>query len=193
MHSPVGYSHLAKVHGGTLLFIAGQVALDASGNLVGKGDFRAQAQQVFENLKAAVEAAGGSFSNIIKLNVYVADSSKLPEYRQVRDSYIDSRNPPASTAIQVAALFRPDFLNRNRGSRGSEVKRGAKPEGRNRYQPIYGLQTSVQQWETKALVDVVTVDGRPLQSAGHECHSKGHEGLEFIDGNLAVAIRVGIF
>lgn len=110
LHKPVGYSHLARINGGSLVFIAGQVALDASGNLVGKDDFRAQAQQVFENLKAAVEAAGGSFSDIVKLNVYVADSSKLPEYRQVRDSYIDVKNPPASTAIQVAALFRPDFL-----------------------------------------------------------------------------------
>jgi enamine deaminase RidA (YjgF/YER057c/UK114 family) len=92
------------------VFIAGQVALDPSGHLVGPGDFRTQAQQVFENLKTAVEAAGGSFSNIIKLNVYVADRSHLPQYREVRDQFIDVGNPPASTAVQVAALFRPEFL-----------------------------------------------------------------------------------
>ena len=110
MHEPRGYSHAAKVRSGTLLFIAGQVALDASGKLVGSGDFRAQAQQTFENLRAAVEAAGGSFRNIVKLNVYLLDVAKLADYREVRDHYIDINHPPASTAIQVAALFRPDFL-----------------------------------------------------------------------------------
>jgi Endoribonuclease L-PSP len=69
MHRPNGYSHLARLKGGTPVFIAGQVALDPSGHLVGPGDFRTQAQQVFENLRSAVEAAGGSFSNIVKLNV----------------------------------------------------------------------------------------------------------------------------
>jgi enamine deaminase RidA (YjgF/YER057c/UK114 family) len=110
MHKPNGYSHVAKLEDGKPAFIAGQVALDASGNLVGPGDFRTQAQQVFENLKSAVEAAGGSFSNVVKLNVYVVDTAHLPQYREVRDRYIDVQNPPASTAVQVAALFRPEFL-----------------------------------------------------------------------------------
>jgi enamine deaminase RidA (YjgF/YER057c/UK114 family) len=59
MHTPVGYSHLAKVNSGKPLFIAGQVALDPAGSLMGAGDFRAQGRQAFENLKRAVEAAGG--------------------------------------------------------------------------------------------------------------------------------------
>jgi enamine deaminase RidA (YjgF/YER057c/UK114 family) len=110
MHRPNGYSHLAKVKTGTPVFIAGQVALDNAGHLVGPGDFRAQVQQVFENLKSAVEAAGGSFSNIAKLNVYVVDRAHLPQYREIRDKFIDVGNPPTSTAVQVAALFRPEFL-----------------------------------------------------------------------------------
>ncbi|MBS0416176.1 MAG: RidA family protein [Proteobacteria bacterium] len=110
MHEPRGYSHVAKVASKTLLFIAGQVALDASGNLIGPGDFRAQTQQCFENLQAAVEAAGGSFRNIVKLNVYVLDIAKLPDYREVRDRYVDVNGPPASTAFQVAALFRTEFM-----------------------------------------------------------------------------------
>ena len=110
MHKPAGYSHVAKVCDGKPVFIAGQVALDVSGNLVGRGDFRAQAQQAFENLKAAVEAAGGSLSSLAKLNVYVVDVTELPQYREVRDRYIDIQHPPASTAVQVAALFRPEFL-----------------------------------------------------------------------------------
>jgi reactive intermediate/imine deaminase len=110
MHEPRGYSQVAKVRSGTLLFIAGQVALDPTGRLVGPGDFRAQAQQIFENLKAAVEAAGGTFRNIVKLNVYVVDMSRLTDYREVRDRYIDVNYPPASTALQIAALFRPEFM-----------------------------------------------------------------------------------
>jgi len=110
MHRPNGYSHLAKVKRGVSVFIAGQVALDRSGHLVGAGDFRAQTQQVFENLKNAIEAAGGLFSNIVKLNVYVTDRSRLAEYREIRDRFIDLQNPPTSTAVQVAALFRPEFL-----------------------------------------------------------------------------------
>jgi 2-iminobutanoate/2-iminopropanoate deaminase len=110
MHRPNGYSHMARVKRGTPVFIAGQVALDTSGHLVGPGDFRAQTQQVFENLNSAVDAAGGTFSNIVKLNVYVTDRVRLAEYREVRDKFIDVQNPPTSTAVQVAALFRPEFL-----------------------------------------------------------------------------------
>ena len=96
--------------GGTLVFISGQVALDQSGNVVGKDDFRAQLQQVFENLKAAVEAAGGTFDDVIKLNSYVVDMSHLAEFREVRDRFVNVKNPPASTAVQVSRLFRPEFL-----------------------------------------------------------------------------------
>ena len=110
MPKSVGYSQVATVTGGTLVFVAGQVALDKSGNVVGKDDFRAQVQQVFENLKAAVEAAGGTFDDVIKLNSYVLDLSHLPEFREVRDRYVNVNNPPTSTAVQVARLFRPEFL-----------------------------------------------------------------------------------
>jgi enamine deaminase RidA (YjgF/YER057c/UK114 family) len=110
MHKPVGYSHVAQIHSGRPVFIAGQVALDASGKVIGRDDFRAQARQVFENLNAAIEAAGGQFKDIIKLNVYVVDIGQLPQYREVRDLFVDIKNPPASTAVQVAALFRAEFL-----------------------------------------------------------------------------------
>lgn len=110
MSKSVGYSQLATVTGGTLVFISGQVALDKSGNLVGKDDFRAQVQQVFENLKTALEAAGGTFDKVIKLNSYVVDLSHLSDFREVRDKYVNVKNPPASTAVKVAGLFRPEFL-----------------------------------------------------------------------------------
>lgn len=105
-----GFSQLATVTGGTIVFISGQVALDASGNLVGRDDFRAQLRQVFENLKAAIEAAGGTFDDVIKLNSYLVDLSHLADFREIRDQYVNVKNPPASTAVQVAGLFRPEFL-----------------------------------------------------------------------------------
>jgi enamine deaminase RidA (YjgF/YER057c/UK114 family) len=112
MPQSVGYSQVAIVTNGSLVFISGQVALDKSGSVVGRDDFRAQVQQVFENLQAAIEAAGGTFDDVIKLNSYVVDLSPahLTEFREVRDKYVNVRNPPASTAVQVQRLFRPEFL-----------------------------------------------------------------------------------
>jgi reactive intermediate/imine deaminase len=110
MPKSVGYSQLAVVTSGTVVLIAGQVPVDKSGNVVGKDDFRAQIQQVFENLKAAVEAAGGTFNDVVKLNSYFLDLSHVAEYREVRDQYINVRRPPASTAVQVSRLFRPEYL-----------------------------------------------------------------------------------
>lgn len=110
MPKSVGYSQLARVTGGITVFVAGQVALDREGHLVGNGDFRAQIGQVFENLKAAVAAAGGSFHDVVKLNSYFLDLSHLPVFREVRDNYVNLQNPPASTAVQVPRLFRPEFL-----------------------------------------------------------------------------------
>jgi reactive intermediate/imine deaminase len=110
MPKSVGYSQVAAVTGGNIVFISGQVALDKSGKVIGNDDFRTQVQQVFENLKAAVEAAGGDFSDVIKLNSYLLDFSHLQEFREVRDQCINLKNPPASTVVQVSRLFRPEFL-----------------------------------------------------------------------------------
>jgi len=108
-----GYSQVAEVGDGKIVYIAGQVALDKAGNLVGKDDLRAQVQQVFENLKAAVEASGGDFNNVIKLNYYCAgsvDPAQLPAVREVRDKYVNTANPPTSTFVFVQRLVRPEWL-----------------------------------------------------------------------------------
>jgi len=110
MPRSVGYSQVAVVNAGRIVFIAGQVALDRAGNVVGKDDFRAQVRQVFVNLEAAIASVGGSFRNVVKLNSYFLDLANLPEFRKVRDEYINTESPPVSTAIQVPRLFRPDFL-----------------------------------------------------------------------------------
>jgi enamine deaminase RidA (YjgF/YER057c/UK114 family) len=106
----MGYSQVAVVTGGSLVFVAGQVALDPAGNLVGESDFGTQAHQVFRNLRAALESVGASMRDLIKLNSYFLDPAHLPVLRKVRDEYIDITNPPASTAVQVARLFRPELL-----------------------------------------------------------------------------------
>jgi reactive intermediate/imine deaminase len=105
-----GYSQAVVVRPGRIIYIAGQVSLDRSGKLVGEGDMRAQAQQTFENLKAALEASGAKFENVVKLNYYFLDSTQLPVVREVRDKFINTANPPASTAVEVRRLFREGFL-----------------------------------------------------------------------------------
>lgn len=111
LHAPHGYSHVAEVPPGSrLIFLAGQVALDKSGTLVGAGDFRAQAQQVFENLQSALEDAGATFADVIKLNYYVVDVEEIGTLREVRDRFVDTTSPPASTLVEVRRLFRDDVL-----------------------------------------------------------------------------------
>jgi enamine deaminase RidA (YjgF/YER057c/UK114 family) len=68
MHRPTGYTHVVEVTGGRPVYIAGQVALDPTGALVGPGDVRAQARQVFDNLRLALQAVGATFEQVVKLN-----------------------------------------------------------------------------------------------------------------------------
>jgi reactive intermediate/imine deaminase len=106
----VGYSQAATVKSGRLIYVAGQVAMDPSGKLVGPGDFHAQAEQTFENLKAALAASGASFDNVVKLNSYFVDIKQAPVFREVRDKYVDPTHPPVSTAVEVRRLVREEWL-----------------------------------------------------------------------------------
>jgi reactive intermediate/imine deaminase len=106
----VGYSQAATVKSGRLVYIAGQVAMDPAGKLVGPGDFRAQAEQTFENLKAALAASGASFDNVVKLNCYFVDIKQAPVFREVRDKYVNTARPPVSTAVEVRRLVREEWL-----------------------------------------------------------------------------------
>jgi enamine deaminase RidA (YjgF/YER057c/UK114 family) len=110
LHPPFGYSHVAEVTAGRPVYIAGQVALDPKGALVGAGDIRAQTRQVFDNLRAALEAVGAGFEQVVKLNLYLVDANQLPVIREVRDEYVNTLQPPASTAVEVRRLFRDDAL-----------------------------------------------------------------------------------
>jgi enamine deaminase RidA (YjgF/YER057c/UK114 family) len=87
------------------------IARDAgTGALVGAGDLGAQTRQVFENIKAALEAAGASFADVIKLNIYMLDVSQVQVVRDIRDKYVDTTHPPASTLVEVRRLVRDEFL-----------------------------------------------------------------------------------
>ena len=109
LSKPTGYTHIVAPQRGRLVFIAGQVAADKTGNVVGAGDFKAQTKQVFENLKAAVEAAGGTMADVAKINVYVTDLSQIAAMREIRQQFFTG-NPPASTLVQVVSLARPEYM-----------------------------------------------------------------------------------
>jgi reactive intermediate/imine deaminase len=106
---PTGYTHVVQVQGGRTIYIAGQVALDKSGNVVGKGDFNAQASQVFENLKSALAAAGATFENLVKVTTFVTDMSQLQALRTIRARYYGA-HAPASTLVQIAKLANDDLM-----------------------------------------------------------------------------------
>ena len=107
---PGGYTHVVEITGpGRIVYIAGQLGLKPDGAIA--GDFRAQAVQAFENLKAALAAVGATFNDVVKLNNYLIDiSSNLAIYREVRDRYVNVAQPPASTTVGVPALARTDAL-----------------------------------------------------------------------------------
>jgi len=110
LSTPRGYSHVVDVPAGRTLYIAGQVAFDAQGNVVGKGDVRAQTEQTFRNLKTALESSGASFADVVKLNWYVRDISQLAVYREVREQFLGTGPRPASTLVEVTGLALPDLL-----------------------------------------------------------------------------------
>ncbi|MFF0294616.1 RidA family protein [Kitasatospora sp. NPDC004614] len=104
-----GYTHVVTGTG-RLVQVSGQVALDEQGRVVGEGDPEAQARQVFANLDRCLSAAGASFADVVKLTIFVTDIGYLPAIREARAAYIDPARLPASSAMQVVALFRPEIL-----------------------------------------------------------------------------------
>ena len=109
---PPSYTQVVEVTGpGRTIFIAGQLGTDRNGEVVGEaGDFRAQAVQVFENLKAALAAVGAGLADVVKLNSYLGDIAQLPILREVRAGYLNAAALPASTTLAVAGFARPTAL-----------------------------------------------------------------------------------
>jgi 2-iminobutanoate/2-iminopropanoate deaminase len=110
--APMGtYSQAVRVETGDAVWIhvSGQIAIDLEGNLVGPGDVRAQTRQVFENLRAILEANGATFADVVKIGTFLTTLDDLAGMREVRGEYLTSE-PPASTAVQVVALVVPDAV-----------------------------------------------------------------------------------
>src|SRR6058998_546854 len=108
LSKPTGYTHIVEVTGPTkTIYIAGQTASDKNGNVIGPGDMKAQSEQVFRNLEAALAAAGAKFSDVVKMTTYVTDMDKAPAVREVRARYF-GETTPASTLVQVVHLARPE-------------------------------------------------------------------------------------
>ena len=107
---PTGYTHVVEVTGPVkTIYIAGQVAADKDGNVVGGTDMKAQAEQVFKNLQAALATAGATFADVVKMNTYATDLTNIQAIRDVRARYFGDA-APASTLVQVVKLARPEFL-----------------------------------------------------------------------------------
>jgi len=107
---PPGYTHVVEITGpGRIVYIAGQLGIDGAGRM--GADFRAQVEQAFLNLKAALDAVGARADDVVKVNNYIVDIAKnIPAFREIRDRHLNMTSPPASTTIGVPALARDGAL-----------------------------------------------------------------------------------
>jgi enamine deaminase RidA (YjgF/YER057c/UK114 family) len=112
---PLGaYSQAVKVRAGEFLYIAGQVALDASGTLVGAGDVAAQTRQVFHNIGQVLDRAGATFRNVVEFTTYLVGRESIPPFLTARSEllpifYPDGDYPP-NTLLIISGLVREEFL-----------------------------------------------------------------------------------
>ncbi len=107
-----GWTHVVTTTGGKTIYISGQVGADERGRVIGKDDLKAQTERTFANLDLALKAAGASFRDVVKMNLYVVGLKPdlVPLLREVRARYVDPENPPASTLVGVSALVGADWL-----------------------------------------------------------------------------------
>jgi enamine deaminase RidA (YjgF/YER057c/UK114 family) len=108
--APTGYTHVVVSADGRTVYIAGQVAFDSSGKVVGGSDFKAQAEQVFANLARALSSVCASFGDVVKSTTFITDARQVPALREIRNRYLDPKRPPANTLLVVSALARPELL-----------------------------------------------------------------------------------
>ena len=107
---PPGYSHVVSARPGRVVWTSGQVAMHGDGSVAPPGDWEAQTRLCFENVGRALEAAGAAWADVVKLTYFVVDVAALQTIRAVRDQFVSTERPPASSLVQVAGLFRPDLL-----------------------------------------------------------------------------------
>jgi enamine deaminase RidA (YjgF/YER057c/UK114 family) len=107
-----GWTHVVTATGGKTIYVSGQVSVNERGEVVGKGNLRAQTEQTFQNLQRALAAAGATLADVVKMNLYVVGlrPEQVPIIREVRSRYVRADRPPASTLVGVAALVGADWL-----------------------------------------------------------------------------------
>lgn len=112
LNPAAGFTHVVTATGGKTVHVSGQVSVNEKGEVVGKGDFRAQVERTFENLGAALAAAGATFRDVVKVTYFVVGlkPEHVPVVREVRARHFDPQHPPASSLVGVAALVVPDWL-----------------------------------------------------------------------------------
>lgn len=112
LSKPTGFTQVVVAEPRKVVYVSGQTARNAAGEIVGKGDFRAQVTQTMENLKTAVTAAGMTMEDVIKLNYYVVNlkSDQVPIIREVRKNYVSAEHPPASSLVGVTALVQDELM-----------------------------------------------------------------------------------
>jgi len=110
LSKPPSYTHVVVV--GNTIYLSGQVSNNEKGEVIGKGDLRAQTTRVYENLNTALKAAGVDFKQVVKMNTYVVNMrpEDLAIIREIRSNYLNKEHPPASTLVGVQALASPDYL-----------------------------------------------------------------------------------
>lgn len=110
LYDPKSYSHVVEVQGGRLLFVSGQVPVNAQRQLASR-DFREQVEKVYDNLETVLKSVGAGFGNVVKTTTYLTDISQAKVFREVRDArFADLKTRPASTTIVITALVEPEFL-----------------------------------------------------------------------------------
>jgi len=109
-YDPKSYSHVVEVEGGRLLFVSGQVPVDAQRQLTGR-DFREQVGKVYDNLETVLKSVGAGFENVVKTTNYLTNISQARDFREVRDArFAHLKKRPASTSIVITALVEPEYL-----------------------------------------------------------------------------------
>jgi enamine deaminase RidA (YjgF/YER057c/UK114 family) len=103
------YSHVVVAQGGRTVFVSGQLSRDAAGNIVGRGDMRAQVRQVSENVRAALAAAGAAPGDLVMTTTYVTDIEEFFKHVDVRTEMFGAE-PPTSTTVEVRRLSHPDLM-----------------------------------------------------------------------------------
>jgi enamine deaminase RidA (YjgF/YER057c/UK114 family) len=112
LSKPMGYTQVVAAQTGKLVYVSGQVPLNAKGEVVGKGDFRAQVIQVMDNLNTALAAAGATMKDVLKVNYYVVNlkPEQVAVIREVRGKYFSAEHPPAGTLVGVTSLVQEGYM-----------------------------------------------------------------------------------